>query len=368
MASRLPVDPAAWLAAIVASSEDAIISKDLDGVIQTWNLGAERIFGYTATEAIGKPIAIIIPADRLHEEKTVLARVRAGQTVHHFETVRHRKDGTAVQISLTVSPIHRGSEIIGASKIARDISEECRLREEAEEASRLKDEFLATLSHELRTPLNTVIGYTSMMEKGLIGEAQRARAVQVIHRNAQALMRLVGDLLDTSRIVSGKIRLDVGQCDLSALVGEAVENVRPSAEAKGIALDAVVPPAIFLHGDRDRLRQVLWNLLSNAVKFTPSRGQIQVGLSADPESVRVTVRDTGIGVAPEALPYIFHRFFQAESGQAREHSGLGLGLALSRSFVEMHGGRIGASSAGPGRGTEVWIELPRKDVATAEAS
>lgn len=368
MASRPPLDPAAWLAAIVASSEDAIISKDLDGVIQTWNRGAERIFGYTATEAIGKPIAIIIPADRLDEEKTVLARVRAGETVDHFETIRRRKDGTAVHISLTVSPIHGGSGIIGASKIARDISEQYRLREEAEEASRLKDEFLATLSHELRTPLNTVVGYTSMLERGLIGETQRTRAVQVIHRNAQALTRLVGDLLDASRIISGKIRLDVRQCDVSALVGEAVENIRPSAEAKGIALDAAVPAAISLHGDRDRLRQVLWNLLSNAVKFTPSRGQIQVRLSAEPDSVRVAVRDTGIGVAPEALPYIFQRFFQAEAGQSRDHGGLGLGLALSRSFVELHGGRIGATSAGPGRGTEVWIELPRKAVATAEAS
>ena len=369
MASRPSVDPAAWLAAIVASSDDAIISKDLDGVIQTWNRGAERIFGYTASEAIGRSIAIIIPPDRLHEEKTVLARVRAGQTVEHFETVRRRKDGRAVQISLTVSPIHAGSEIIGASKIARDISEQYRLREKAEEASRLKDEFLATLSHELRTPLNTVVGYTSMLEKGFVGEAQRTRAIQVIHRNAQALTRLVGDLLDTSRIISGKIRLDVREFDVSALVAEAVENIRPSADAKGIAMEAAVSAATSVHGDRDRLRQVMWNLLSNAVKFTPTRGHIDVRLSADPDSVRVAVRDTGIGVAPEALPYIFQRFFQAESsGRSRDHGGLGLGLALSRSFVELHGGRIGASSDGPGRGTEVWIELPRKNVAPTEAS
>ena len=337
-------------------------------MIQTWNRGAERIFGFTADEAIGKPIAIIIPPDRLHEEKTVLSRVRAGQTVDHFETIRRRKDGSAVHISLTVSPIKVGSTIIGASKIARDVSEQHRLREEAEEASRLKDEFLATLSHELRTPLNIVIGYTSMLGKGLMGEAQRTRAVEIIHRNAEALARLVGELLDTSRIISGKIRLDVRQCDVSALVGEAVENIRPSADAKGIALEAAVPAAIFLYGDRDRLRQVMWNLLSNAVKFTPSRGRIQVRMSAKPEWVRVAVRDTGIGVPPDALPYIFQRFFQAESGRSGDNGGLGLGLALSRSFVELHGGRIGANSAGLGRGTEVWIELPRRNVATAEAS
>ena len=365
------MDPAAWLAAIVASSDDAIISKDLDGVIQTWNRGAERIFGFTADEAIGKSIAIIIPPDRLHEEKTVLSRVRAGETVDHFETIRRRKDGSAVHISLTVSPIHGDSKIIGASKIARDISEQHRLREEAEEASRLKDEFLATLSHELRTPLNIVIGYTSMLGKDLMGETQRTRAVEVIHRNAEALARLVGELLDTSRIISGKIRLDVREFDVSALVGEAVENIRPSAEAKGIALEAELPAAILLCGDRDRLRQVMWNLLSNAVKFTPSRGRIEVGLSAEPERVRVAVRDTGIGVPPDALPYIFQRFFQAEAGRSRdqgEQGGLGLGLALSRSFVELHGGRIGASSAGLGRGTEVWIDLPRRSVDTAEAS
>ena len=368
MAPLPPVDPAAWLAAIIASSEDAIISKDMDGVIQTWNRSAERIFGFSAAEAIGKPITIIIPPDRLHEEANVLARVRAGETLEHFETIRRRKDGSPVPISLTVSPIHVGDKIIGASKIARDISEQARLREEAETASRLKDEFLATLSHELRTPLNTVIGYTSMLEKNVMGESQRAHAVQVIHRNAQALTRLVGELLDTSRIVSGKIRLDVRACDISALVGEAVENIRPSADAKGIALQAAVTPGIFVNGDRDRLRQVMWNLFTNAVKFTPSRGQIHVGLSAEQDWVRLSVRDTGVGLAPEALPLIFQRFFQAQSGHSHDHGGLGLGLALSRSFVELHGGRIGASSAGPGRGTEVWIELPQGDAATNKAS
>ncbi len=368
MALRPATDPAAWLAAIVASSDDAIISKDLDGVIQTWNLGAERIFGFTAADAIGNSISIIIPPDRLHEETTVLSRVRAGDTVNHFETVRRRKDGTPVHISLTVSPIRHRGQIIGASKIARDISEQRRLREEADEASRLKDEFLATLSHELRTPLNTVIGYASMLEKGLMGEAQRIRAVEVIHRNAQTLAQLVGELLDTSRIITGKIRLDVRECDLSGLITEAVENIRPSADAKNVALEAAIPPAISIQADRDRLRQVMWNLLTNAVKFTPSRGKIQVRLTAEPDWVRLTVQDTGIGVAADVLPFIFQRFFQVESGRSRDHGGLGLGLALSRSFVELHGGRIGASSAGPGRGTEVWVELPRRNVVTAEAS
>jgi PAS domain S-box-containing protein len=364
----IPLDPAAWLTAIVASSDDAIISKDLNGIIQTWNRSAERIFGFTAEEAIGKPIGLIIPPDRLHEEDTVLTRVRAGLSVEHFETVRRRKDGTAVDISLTVSPIRQGSRIVGASKIARDITEQRRLRQEAEDANRLKDEFLATLSHELRTPLNTVVGYVSMLQKGMMDEPQRVRAIEIIDRNSQALLRLVSEMLDMSRVITGQIRLEVRQCDLSALVEEAVENIRPSADAKEVVLEAVIPPEAFIHGDRDRLRQVMWNLLTNAVKFTPSGGQINVHVSLDRDVVRIVVRDTGIGVSAEALSRMFQRFWQAETGRGRAHGGLGLGLALSRNFVELHGGRIGANSPGVGRGTELWVELPRRVVATAEAS
>ena len=356
------------LAAIVASSEDAIVSKSLDGVIQTWNAGAERMFGYSAAEAIGRHISLIIPEDRLHEETEVLRRVRAGESVEHFETVRRRKDGSFLDISLAVSPIRRGSQIIGASKIARDITEQRRLRKEAEEASRMKDEFLAMLSHELRTPLNTVVGYAAMLRKGSMEEPQRSKAIDVIHRNAQTLTRLVGELLDTSRIVTGKIRLDVRDCNLSALANEAVENIRPSADAKGVLLESAIEPGVATRGDRDRLRQVLWNLLTNAVKFTPAGGRINVGLSAGPAEVRFVVQDTGIGLAAEALPHIFQRFWQGEAGRSREHSGLGLGLALSRHFVELHGGTIGARSEGPGKGTEVWFELPRKISAAAEAS
>jgi PAS domain S-box-containing protein len=356
------------LAAIVASSEDAIVSKSLDGIIQTWNGGAERMFGFTAAEAIGRHISLIIPEDRLHEETEVLRRVRAGESVEHFETVRRRKDGSFLDISLTVSPIRQGSEIIGASKIARDITEQRRLRKEAEEASRMKDEFLAMLSHELRTPLNTVVGYAAMLRKGVMEETQRAKAVDVIHRNAQTLTRLVGELLDTSRIVTGKIRLDVRDCSLSALAHEAVENIRPSADAKGILLEAAIEPGVAIRGDRDRLRQVMWNLLTNAVKFTPSVGRIEVSLSAQPAEARLVVRDTGIGLTAEALPHIFQRFWQGESGRSKEHSGLGLGLALSRHLVELHGGRIGARSAGAGKGTEIWVELPRKINVAAEAS
>jgi PAS domain S-box-containing protein len=356
------------LAAIVASSDDAIVSKNLDGVIQTWNSGAERIFGFTAEEAIGRHISLIIPADRLAEEANVLAHIRAGKAVEHFETVRKRKDGSFVDISLSVSPIYLGNEIIGASKIARDISEQRRLRAEADNASRLKDEFLATLSHELRTPLNTVIGYATMLQKGMIQEPLRSKAIEVIHRNAHVLNRLVGELLDTSRIVTGQIRLQVREADLSTLAVESVENIRPSVDVKRLKLETHIEPGVVIAGDPDRLRQVMWNLLTNAVKFTPPGGRIDVTVSTEPNGARIVVRDSGIGISAEAAPNVFKRFWQGEAGKAGEFSGLGLGLALSRYFVELHGGSIQMKSAGLGKGTEFQVVLPlRVAPAIAEA-
>ena len=345
------------LAAIVQSSEDAIVSKSLDGYILTWNRAAERLFGYQADEAIGRHITMIIPEDRLDEETEVLRRIRAGQSVEHFETVRQRKDGSPIDISLTVSPIRRGNEVIGASKIARDITESRRLRQEALEANRLKDEFLATLSHELRTPLNTVVGYATMLQRGSLDESQRNKAIEVIHRNAQMLTDLVGELLDTSRIVTGKIRLVVADCNLSSVVEEAVENIRPSALAKAQRLETMIEPDVAIRGDAERLHQVMWNLLTNAVKFTPVNGSITVTLSAVGSDARIIVKDTGAGMAADALPYVFQRFWQAE-GKTRDFGGLGLGLALSRNFVELHGGTIVARSAGAGQGAEFQVDLP----------
>jgi PAS domain S-box-containing protein len=345
------------LAALVQFSEDAIVSKNLDGYIQTWNKSAERLFGYTAQEAIGRHITIIIPDDRRDEETEVLRRIRAGQTVEHFETVRQRKDGSFIDISLTVSPIRRGDEIIGASKIARDISEQQRLRQEAREANRLKDEFLATLSHELRTPLNTVVGYAAMLRRGSMDESQRSRAIEVIHRNAEVLTDLVGELLDTSRIVTGKIKLVVSDCDLSSVVEEAVENIRPSVDAKELRLDTAIEPGVTIRGDAERLQQVMWNLLTNAVKFTPATGRIKVSLSKVDRSARILVKDSGVGMASDALPHIFQRFWQA-TGKSRDLGGLGLGLALSRNFVELHGGTIVARSEGAGKGAEFQVDLP----------
>ena len=363
-----PEDSAARLAAIVASSDDAIVSKDLNGVIMSWNAAAERMFGWTSAEAVGRSITMIIPEDRQNEEDYVLSRIRQGLIVDHFETIRQRKDGSFVQISVTISPIHAADgTIIGASKIARDITEQKRLREEADEANRLKDEFLATLSHELRTPLNTIVGYTSMVRKGMMDPVQRDKAIEVIHRNAETLTDLVGELLDTSRMVTGKVRLQVHDMDLSMLAWEAVENIRPSVAAKGLELETAIEPNLSILADRDRLRQIMWNLLTNAIKFTPAGGLIELRVRAEKPYAHIIVRDDGIGLPAEALPHIFKRFWQAESGRMREYGGLGLGLALSRYLAELHGGTIQATSAGEGRGAEFRVTLPLRMTGVARA-
>jgi PAS domain S-box-containing protein len=352
------------LAAIVASSDDAIISKDLDGRITSWNAAAERLFGYTEEEAIGQSITILIPKDRLNEEIAVLSRIRAGLSVDHFETIRQHKDGHLIDISLTVSPIRTADgRIIGASKIARDITEQRRLRAMGEEASRLKDEFLAVLSHELRTPLNTVLGYARMLrrdDKRMTGES-RERALAALERNADSLNRLVSDVLDTSRIVTGKLRIVLADVPADEVVGHALETVRPAADTKGIFIETHVPPGLSMRADRDRLQQVMWNLLSNAIKFTPSGGVITIRARTDGGTVAISVQDTGIGIAGEHLPYVFKRFWQAHTGASREFSGLGIGLALTRHLMELHGGEISVASAGLGRGALFTVSLPSAD-------
>ena len=265
-ASRRLERDARHLAAIVDSSDDAIVSKDLDGVVISWNAAAEAMFGYPADEMIGRSIRHIIPADRQQEEDEVLRRIRAGQKVEHYETVRERKDGSLVAVSLTVSPIRdEYGTVVGASKIARDISERQRAEQErqhllgiARYASRLKDEFLATLSHELRTPLNAIVGYSRIMHSGLItGEKQR-RAMDIVVRNARSLSQIVEDVLDVSRIISGKLRLEMQSVALPPLIEEAVETVRPAAEAKGVRVETILDQdAGPVSGDPERLRQIV---------------------------------------------------------------------------------------------------------------
>ena len=349
------------LAAIVDSSEDAIVSKDLNGIVQTWNPAAERMFGYSADEIIGRPIRLVIPADRQSEEDQVLAAIRAGGTVEHFETVRQRKDGTLIDVSLSVSPVRaRDGTIVGASKIARDISEQRRLARRAEEAGRAKDEFLAMLSHELRTPLNAVLGYTRMLRDGRYTDERREEVIEIIERNARVISQLVSDVLDVSSIVTGKIRLTLEPCDVATPLRAAVDSVRPSADAKGVALRSTIPDgAVMVNCDSDRMQQVFWNLLSNGVKFTARGGVVHAALAVEDDAIAVTVTDTGIGIRPESLPFLFQRFWQADNVHTRFVGGMGLGLALARHFVELHGGTIRAASEGEGHGSTFTVTLPR---------
>jgi PAS domain S-box-containing protein len=669
-----------WLAAIIESADDAVISKTLEGVITSWNRGAQRIFGYTAEEVIGQPVTILIPADHLDEEPAILARLKAGERIEHYETVRVRKDGTLVDISLTVSPI-RGPDglIIGASKIARDISERrlaelalrqseqelsdffenavvglhwvgpdgtilrvnraelemlgyapeeylghhigefhadretisdilqrlqagevlreyaarlrckdgsikhvlidssvrwedgkfvhtrCftrdvterlraeeelreqaeiietvnilgqtlsaeldlqkvvqavtdaateltdarfgsffynvlnedgasymlytlsgvpraafahfpmpratdlfaptfrgegvvriadvrkdprygknspyygmpeghlpvvsylavpvvsrsgevlgglffghpeagifteraariveglaaqaavamdnarlyeaaqraraeaeqsaeekeRLYREAQESSRLKDEFLATVSHELRTPLTSILGWAHMMRLGQFGDADAAKALETIERNARAQAQLIDDLLDVSRIITGKLRIDVRPVDPNSFIEAAIEAVRPAAEAKGVRLQRIMDTGVVtVSGDPVRLQQVVWNLLSNAIKFTPKGGCVQIRLERVNSHIEIAISDSGLGIAPEFLPYVFDRFRQADQRTTRQHGGLGLGLAIVRHLVELHGGSVRAESPGAGQGSTFTVLLP----------
>jgi PAS domain S-box-containing protein len=628
-----------WLDALIESADDAIVSKTLDSAITSWNKGAERIFGYTADEVIGKSIVILIPPDRHNEEPLILERIKAGERVEHFETVRLTKDGRLIDVSLTISPIRGPSgEIVGVSKIARDITdlkkahrlveaseeryrmlfdsidegfcvirmifdergkpadyiflelnpifieqtgltqaapgktmrelipnhdeswfeiygrvsrtgepirfenyaevldrwfdlyafrigepedhkvavmfknitdrkkaeaererllkqleneraklnylftnapafvatlrgpehifelanpayrqlighrevigkavrealpevdgqgfielldtvfqtgepfvgkeisvwlqrenggllenrfvdfvyqpifadnkavsgifvhgiditEQVRSRKEAEDANRAKDEFLATLSHELRTPINAILGWSKMMTDNRLDENGQRRALETIHRNAQAQTQLIEDILDVSRIISGKLKLDARPVELSSVVEAATEAVLPSAQAKEIRIQKTIDSGLnIVSGDPHRLQQIIWNILSNAVKFTPKGGFVQIKLQRLNSHIEISIADTGIGISPKMLPFIFDRFSQAESATNRRYGGLGLGLAIVRHLVEIHAGSIEAHSEGEGQGAIFTIKLPLVDfdsVAQPESS
>lgn len=489
------------LAAIVASSDDAIISKTLDGIIVSWNEGAQRIFGYTAQEAIGKPITILIPPEHLNEEPGILARIRRGERIDHYRTVRRRKDGSLLDISLTVSPIRNAlGEIVGASKIARDITlqkraeealqasdsrfrnmadsapvliwmadstrtftwfnktwqeftgrpmeeelglgwtqnvhaddlERClstfdrsfkelkpfriehrmghadgtwrwvinnatplyegltdrfsgyigsciditelrhaqserdellkaerAARSEAERLGHLKDEFLATLSHELRTPLNAVLGWSRLLRRIGPDSPDYLRGLDTIERNAHVQAQIVSDLLDMSRIISGKVQLDIQPLDLVEVISAAVDSVRPSIDGKRLRLNTTLDSHCGrIRGDANRLQQVFWNLLTNAVKFTPSDGKIDVVLERVNSHVEVIVSDSGVGIKPEFLAFVFDRFRQADSTTSRRYGGLGLGLSIVKHLVEQHGGSVRVKSPGEGQGSSFIVALP----------
>jgi PAS domain S-box-containing protein len=364
----------ARLAAIVADSDDAIVSKTLDDIITSWNRAAEELYGFTAAEAIGRPITLIIPDDRRPEEDAVLARIRRGEAVQHFETVRVRKDGTRVDVSLTISPIRNQSGVIvGASKIARDISERRHLEEErraflarehagraeAEAANRAKDEFLALLGHELRNPLGAIVSAVQVL--GLVGaqEDRADRARQIITRQVQHLTRLVADLLDVGRVTAGKIVLDRRPLDLADAVERCLAALTASGKTERHALLVETEP-VWVDADEVRLEQIIANLVDNAVKYTPSRGRIRVSVRPVEGHAILRVEDDGIGMSPELLDRVFDLFVQGDRTLERASGGLGIGLMLVRRLVELHGGTVEAASEGPGQGSTFTVRLPSR--------
>ena len=248
-------------------------------------------------------------------------------------------------------------DVLVALEASREDAE--RARDEAQSANRLKDEFLATLSHELRTPLNAILGWVSLLRDNRVEAARVPKVLDIVARNAQSQAQLISDVLDVSRVITGRLRLRLQPVVVSRLVRDAMDTVRPAADAKGIALDLTVegePPR--MNGDAERLRQVFWNLLSNAVKFTPTGGRVQVTIDRVDSQIRVTIADTGMGIAPEFLPHAFDRFRQADQSFTRPHGGLGLGLAIVKHLVETHGGEVSVESDGAGHGTTFRVQLP----------
>jgi PAS domain S-box-containing protein len=362
------------LAAIVESSDDAIVSKDLTGVVQSWNRAAERIFGYTEEEMVGRSIALLVPPERPNEEPEILARIVRGERMDHFETIRVRKDGRRIEVSVTISPVRDSTgQIIGASKIARDISVQKALEQELQQrvealalADRRKDEFLAMLAHELRNPLSPLTTAARIIQKAAGGDPVLARQQAVIERQVRHMSRLLEDLLDVSRITRGKVTLRRETVDLRQVVASAVDACRGAVEERRHALTVTLPdsPARLI-ADPVRLEQVVSNLLLNAAKYTAPGGRIHLSVEMGPSvpppgfrQVALRVRDTGVGIAPEFLPSVFDLFSQGDRGLDRSQGGLGIGLTLVRNLVELHGGTVEARSEGPGQGSEFVVHLP----------
>ncbi len=497
-------------AAIVESTSDAVFGKTLEGIITSWNPGAEQVYGYKAEEIVGKSVSVIIPPERLNELDAILRKIRAGHRIDHYETIRVKKNGTRINVAVTISPIKNAAgTITGASTIARDITERIRseemlrnseeryrivaetaseaiitidheskiifanraaerifgysldeilgddlsmlmpdfmgsrdqmglaadweaslrkmswesvglagkhksgreiplevsfsefmkdgkpnftgiarditerkmveerqaellareqaARSEAERANRTKDEFLATVSHELRTPLTAMLGWTWMLRARELDNETYVRAVDTIERNVRAQAQLIDDLLDVSRIITGKLMLEVVPADLTPVIEAAIDTARPAAAAKGIQLHTELEPsASNVVCDPARMQQVVWNLLSNAVKFTPKNGQVTVSLKRKDSEVEIGVSDTGPGISEEFIPYVFDRFRQADSSTTRLHGGLGLGLAIVRHLVELHGGTVTVGNRTDGQGTTFLVNLPLTNVQLSE--
>jgi PAS domain S-box-containing protein len=373
----------------VESSPLAVVEWDSDFRVSRWSASAEHLFGWKAEDVLGKHVNEwrFVFADDVDAVALVTNRQREGVEVQGVQRNRnYTREGSILYCEWYNSVLRdeRGKLVSVLSLVldqtARQSAEEERAasllrerdaRKHAEEADRLKDEFLATLSHELRTPLTSILGWASMIRTGEVEGSNASRAIETIERNARSQARLIDDLLDVSRIITGNLRLDLHPLNLAPIVEAALDALRPTADVKGIKLQTrFVPSQCLVKGDPNRLRQVIWNLLSNAIKFTPRNGSVSIDLTCVESTARLTVSDSGDGIAAEFLPYVFDRFRQAEGSISRKQGGLGLGLAVARHLVELHGGTIRAQSEGLAKGAVFTVDLPlaqeRRDPARAE--
>ena len=384
------------LAGIVETTGDAVVAAKLDRTITAWNSGAENLFGYTAEEMLGQSVQRIVPAGDTTSLQANLDHMLEKNGMHTYEVKRQRKDGSLVDVEITLSPLRDLSgDVVGISSIIRDISERRQFEGEREqllererdarrdaeyarslveeqnrhlvELDRMKDDFVASVSHELRTPLTSINGYLDLMlEDNEDFPATQRQYLGVVRRNSERLLRLVGDLLFVAQVDAGRISLEMTAVDLTGLVADAVEGVRPVAEEKHLELVADVDPIEIPQADALRLGQVLDNVLSNAVKFTPAEGSVTVRAFLDGTHAVVEVEDTGMGIAPEDQARLFDRFFRTAAAGHMAIPGTGLGLAIAKAIVEGHDGTISLASE-PGQGTTVRLELPAQSGSTESA-
>lgn len=361
------------LRAVVDASPVAIITLNLDYQVLTWNKTAEQIYGWKGFEVLHQSLPVI-PQKYESAFKGCVERVLENQTLKNLEFIHLRKDGSEVDINVSLAPIHHCERdsccfIMTAVDITLNkqveaerrvlLQKEQKARADAEKASRIKDEFLAIVSHELRTPLNAILGWTKLISSGRIQQDRIKQALEVIDRNATLQAQLIEDLLDISRIIRGKLNLELNPVNLKDLIRETVESLGLAAKAKSINIQLNLDENVGnIVGDSNRLSQIIWNLLSNAIKFTPSEGSIEISLEEVNSTIQIQVSDTGIGISSEFLTSIFEYFRQVDGSTTRSKGGLGLGLAITRHLVEAHGGTITAESPEEQQGSTFTVKFP----------
>lgn len=368
------------LRAIVEASPIGIITMTRKQRVITWNSAAETLYGYSANSVIDHPLPCVL-ASQQSDFNRCFNRVLQNQTIANQEFQHLKQNGSLIDVSLSLAPLHDANNFVyGVVMTVSDITmrkqieaqrlsllqRESSARAAAESANRIKDEFLAVLSHELRTPLNAIVGWIHLMKKGNLKPEIFQRALDTIERNAAAQTQLIEDLLDLSRVVRGQVNLNIQPVEMAYLLNTTVDSLRPAAEAKSIEieldLDSKVGPIL---ADPNRLQQVCWNLLSNAIKFTPANGRVKVTAASEADQLKIQVADSGIGIEPDFLPFVFEHFRQADGSSTRSHGGLGLGLAICRRLVELHGGTIEVDSPGIGQGATFTVLLPLRSSSAA---